>query len=126
MLNLPNIEYTHQPYPTLYDRKPISIDDVKCASSTVKSLATQVYRYTVAQGSKLKVFCSHPSTDFSYYTDALPPDADGQYWPNFAYVRGRITCMQGTDEVVAVPLKNSAREMPQATVLQHCVDDSRP
>jgi hypothetical protein len=70
-------------------------------------------------GSPVKIFSAKPSILLPQWHRM--PDANGLLWPEYNYVRGRVTPLMAQETVVAVPLREANLEMPTDPALQHAV-----
>ena len=88
-------------------------------AAIVQNFATHVLRFLDDNGSKIKLFA------VSQYRlpDNGPPypatDVNGHQYPRYAYTKGRAVDGLGRSSVVAMPLEEPKRKMPEVNILRH-------
>ena len=95
---------------THIDQKHIGI-----AAAAMQNIASQMFSYLLQWGSKLKVLAFSPD-GVSFQGER--PDYNGNTWPHYAYLRGKMIDRQGRECVVAMPLAKVLEEMPECTILE--------
>jgi hypothetical protein len=116
MPNLSDIEYGYRSPPDPGDNAIINNDETSFAQIMMQKLATQLLGFMASCGSPIRVYSSG-------HCVALPdsrkpaPDSNGHQWPEYTYIRGKVTDVLAKESVVAVPLTNADLEMPEDPVL---------
>jgi hypothetical protein len=93
--------------------EPIDQNHTGVAPAAMQNIASQMFSYSAQGGSKLKVLAFAP--DVVLHRDR--PDYNGQFWPHYAYLRGKTIDGQGKECVVAMPLAKVMDEMPECAIL---------
>jgi hypothetical protein len=104
MLNLPILEWTTTPAPTLYNLAEISEQDTKFCRVIYQRFANEVMRFMHKRGSAPAVFSTKPGMA-------------EETWPKYTFTKGRTYDVRGMEEIVAVPLEEACREMPDSCAL---------
>jgi hypothetical protein len=68
----------------------------------MQHFATEVVRYLVRQGSRIRLFAFAPSLIGSVDPKPLP-DQNGHVWPHYYYVPRKFMGLNGREEVLAFP-----------------------
>jgi hypothetical protein len=124
MLDLPDIDLEpgDEPFPRPSDRVTILQDQVVPIQIMMQKLATQVLGFMASCGSPIKVFSSKPHIALPDW-EKLAPDSNGHHWPEYNYIKGKVTDLMAKETVVAVPLLNVDLEMPSDPVLHRTLYD---
>jgi hypothetical protein len=69
-----------------------------------------------------KVFSSKPHIALPDW-EKLTPGSTGHQWPEYNYIKGKVTDLMAKETVVAVPLLNVDLEMPSDPVLHRTLYD---
>jgi hypothetical protein len=93
-------------------------EHVPAYQALMQNFANKVIRYMTSQGTAPHVLSINPS---HLESERPGTDLNGHRWPEYNYIKGRITDALGKSEAVAVPLKTAASEFPDIWVLQHTV-----
>lgn len=118
MLNLPGIKYSPESSTNPQIEVVISMGDARLCRVVMQQFATQVMQFMVERGSKLKLFNANPTVALKDEVNH-PADANGHFWPNYTYVRGRTIDATGRTKVIAVPFAGGYRDMTDSAVLCH-------
>jgi hypothetical protein len=124
MLDLPviDLEPGDEPIPRASDRVAILQNQVVPIQIMIQKLATQVLGFMALCGSPIKVFSSKPYIALSDW-EKLAPDSNRHQWPEYNYIKGKVTDLMAKETVVAVPLLNVELEMPSDPVLHRTLYD---
>jgi hypothetical protein len=109
MLNLPVLEGTTTPAPTLYNLVEISEQETKLCRVIYQRFANEVMRFMHKRGSAPSVFSTKPVVA-------------EETVPTYTFTRGRTYDAKGIEKIVAVPLQEAYREMPSACALFYTED----
>ena len=109
MLNLLDLERITTLVPTLFNIAMISEYELNCCSIIYQRLANEIMRFMEKRGSALAVFSTEPSVIVNT-------------WPAYTFTKGRMYDVRGMEEIVAVPLEEPCREMPESWAMFYIGD----
>ena len=101
--------------------RPTGRDTLFC-QVVMQNLANQILRFATDRGSKLKVLSLKPSLEpADLPVGNAGRDTNGHQWPEYHYIRGRVSDITSTDVVVAHPSKSVLLDFPDLEPLLHYI-----
>ncbi|KAI4638152.1 hypothetical protein J4E93_010462 [Alternaria ventricosa] len=113
ILSLPVLEFDDPS-----SERPTGRDTLFC-QVVMQNLANQILRFATDRGSKLKVLSIKPSLEPVDLNSGR--DTNGHKWPEYHYIRGRVSDITSTDVVVAHPSKSVILDFPDLEPLLHYI-----
>jgi hypothetical protein len=104
MLSLPGIGWITAPAPSVFNLASISEQETKCCRVIYQRFANEIMRFMAKRGAAPTVFSMDPSVTVDI-------------WPTCTFTKGRTYDARGIEQVVAVPLGEPCKEMPESGAL---------